>query len=101
MKPYVDANPLLVASQSSTAGTLAVKDDRIFRFTPADSLEGVAITALMWADGIRAVVPVGAPTRGTRGCTPRPPPAWRRSAAPPGAGWSTPPRARTTRRQCP
>src|SRR5215213_8021030 len=58
MKSYVDANPLLVVSQSSTAGSLAVKDDRIFRFTPADSLEGVAVSALMWADGIRAVVPI-------------------------------------------
>ena len=66
MKPYVDANPLLVVSQSSTAGTLAV-NDRIFRFTPADSLEGVAITALMWADGIRAVVPIWRADAGNQG----------------------------------
>ena len=47
LKSYVDQNPVLVVSQSSTAGTLAVKNDRILRFTPADSLEGVAVSALM------------------------------------------------------
>jgi len=67
LKPYVDANPLLVVSQSSTAGTLAVKGDRIFRFTPADSLEGVAISARMWGDGIRAVVPIWRADAGNQG----------------------------------
>lgn len=66
LKPYVDANPLLVVSQSSTAGSLAVKD-RIFRFTPADSLEGVAISARMWSDGIRAVVPIWRADAGNQG----------------------------------
>jgi branched-chain amino acid transport system substrate-binding protein len=67
IKPYVDANELLVVSQSSTAGSLAVKDDRIFRFTPADSLEGVAISALMWSDGIRAMVPIWRADAGNQG----------------------------------
>ncbi len=67
MKPYVDANPLLVVSPSSTAGSLAIAGDRIFRFTPADSLEGVAISALMWDDGIRAVVPIWRADAGNQG----------------------------------
>jgi branched-chain amino acid transport system substrate-binding protein len=67
LKPYVDANPLLVVSQSSTAGTLAVAGDRIFRFTPADSLEGVAVSARMWGDGIRAVVPIWRADAGNQG----------------------------------
>jgi len=67
MKDWVDANDLLVVSPSSTAGTLAVAGDRIFRFTPADSLEGVAISALMWADGIRQVVPVWRADAGNQG----------------------------------
>ncbi|HEV2131147.1 MAG TPA: ABC transporter substrate-binding protein [Longimicrobiaceae bacterium] len=58
LKPFVDANALLLVSQSSTAGTLAIPGDNVFRFTPADSLEGVAVSALMWDDGIRAIVPV-------------------------------------------
>jgi branched-chain amino acid transport system substrate-binding protein len=67
LKPYVDANPVIVVSQSSTAGSLAVKNDRIFRFTPADSLEGVAASALMWSDGIRAVVPIWRGDAGNQG----------------------------------
>jgi branched-chain amino acid transport system substrate-binding protein len=58
LKPFVDANGLLMVSPSSTAGSLAIVGDNIFRFTPSDSLEGVAISALMWEDGARVVVPV-------------------------------------------
>jgi branched-chain amino acid transport system substrate-binding protein len=67
IKPYVDANPVLVVSQSSTAGTLAIKNDRIFRFTPADSLEGVAISALMWGDGVKTIVPLWRADAGNQG----------------------------------
>jgi len=67
LKPFVDANPVMMVSQSSTAGTLAVANDRIFRFTPADSLEGVAAAALMWDDGIRAVVPLWRGDAGNQG----------------------------------
>lgn len=58
LKPFVDANGLLLVSQSSTAGSLAIAGDNVFRFTPTDSLEGVAISALMWDDGVRVIVPV-------------------------------------------
>jgi branched-chain amino acid transport system substrate-binding protein len=67
IKPYVDANAVVMVSQSSTAGSLAIKNDRIFRFTPADSLEGVAVSALMWADGARAVIPVWRADAGNQG----------------------------------
>ena len=67
IKPYVDANPVVMVSQSSTAGSLAIKNDRIFRFTPADSLEGVAVSALMYADGARAVIPVWRADAGNQG----------------------------------
>ena len=58
LKPFVDENDLLLVSPSSTAGMLAIPGDNVYRFTPADSVEGVAVSALMWEDGIRAVVPV-------------------------------------------
>ena len=58
LKAFVDANGLLLVSPSSTAGTLTITGDNIFRFTPADSLEGVAVSALMWEDGIRVIVPL-------------------------------------------
>jgi branched-chain amino acid transport system substrate-binding protein len=58
LKSFVDANDLLLVSPSSTAGTLAIPGDNIFRFTPADTVEGAAVSALIWKDGIRAIVPV-------------------------------------------
>src|SRR5678815_4978525 len=39
IKSYVDANSMLVISQSSTAGRLAIPGDNIFRLTPSDTLE--------------------------------------------------------------
>lgn len=58
LKPFVDANGLLLVSPSSTAGSLAIVGDNVFRFTPSDSLEAVAIAAMMWADGMRTIIPV-------------------------------------------
>lgn len=57
IKSYVDANGVLVASQSSTAGTLAIAGDNIFRFTPSDTLEAVALVGLMKADGMTTIIP--------------------------------------------
>jgi branched-chain amino acid transport system substrate-binding protein len=67
IRSFVDDNELIVVSQSSTAGSLAIAGDRIFRFTAADSLEGVASAALMWGDGIRSVVPVWRADAGNQG----------------------------------
>jgi len=57
----------MVVSQSSTAGSLAIAGDHVYRFTAADSLEGVASAALMWADGIRTVIPVWRQDPGNQG----------------------------------
>ena len=57
IKAYADANGVLVASQSSTAGTLAIAGDNVFRFTPSDTLEAVALVGLMKADGMATIVP--------------------------------------------
>ncbi|HEU0015497.1 MAG TPA: ABC transporter substrate-binding protein [Longimicrobium sp.] len=67
IREYVYDNDLIVVSPSSTAGSLAISGDRIFRFTPTDSLEGVAIAALMWDDGIRALVPAWRADAGNQG----------------------------------
>ncbi|MBA2571975.1 MAG: ABC transporter substrate-binding protein [Gemmatimonadetes bacterium] len=67
LKSYVDANGLLLVSQSSTAGSLAIAGDNIYRFTPTDSLEGVAVSALMWEDGMRAIIPVWRDDAGNAG----------------------------------
>lgn len=58
LKTYVDGNGMLLVSPSSTAGSLAIAGDNVFRFTPSDSLEAVAITTMLWSDGVRAIVPI-------------------------------------------
>ena len=67
LESFVNANGLLLVSQSSTAGSLANSGDNVFRFTPSDSLEGVAVSAMMWDDGVRAIVPVWRDDAGNTG----------------------------------
>lgn len=67
LKTFVDANGLLLVSPSSTAGSLAIAGDNVFRFTPSDDLEGTAISVLMWEDGVRAVLPVWRDDAGNAG----------------------------------
>lgn len=58
IKAFADQNGIVVISQGSTAGSLAIPDDNILRFCPDDSHEGTAVATLMWVDGVRAVVPI-------------------------------------------
>jgi branched-chain amino acid transport system substrate-binding protein len=58
LKSFVDLQGVLLVSPSSTAGSLAIAGDNIFRFTPSDSIQGVAVSRMMWEDGIRAIVPI-------------------------------------------
>ena len=57
-KEYADNNDILLISHSSTAHSLAIEEDNIFRFCSDDQHEGKAVAQLMWEDGIRAVVPI-------------------------------------------
>jgi branched-chain amino acid transport system substrate-binding protein len=67
LKPYVDANGIILVSQSSTAGSLAVANDNIYRFTPSDTLEGVAIAAYIAGDGMQSIVPIWRADAGNQG----------------------------------
>jgi len=67
IKPYADAHNILVISQGSTASSLAIAGDNIFRFCPNDTREAEAIVALMWHDGIRAIVPLWRNDTGNNG----------------------------------
>jgi branched-chain amino acid transport system substrate-binding protein len=58
IRDYVNANSIILISQASTASSLAIADDYLFRLAPNDKLEGAAIAALMHADGIDVLVPV-------------------------------------------
>lgn len=55
---FANANSIVVISQGSTASSLAIPDDYLFRLAPNDKLEGAAIAALMHADGIDVMVPI-------------------------------------------
>jgi branched-chain amino acid transport system substrate-binding protein len=65
--PFADAHNILVISQGSTASSLAIPGDNIFRFCPNDVREAEAIVALMRHDGIRAIVPLWRNDRGNNG----------------------------------
>src|SRR5438445_1465836 len=67
IKPYADAHNILVISQGSTASSLAISGDNIFRFCPNDMCEAEAIVALMWHDGIDTLVPLWRNEAGNNG----------------------------------
>ena len=58
VKYYADKNGILLVSPSSTAPSLAVPGDNIFRFVPDDTHQAQAISKKMWQDGVRVVVPM-------------------------------------------
>ncbi|MEA2568872.1 MAG: branched-chain amino acid transport system substrate-binding protein [Acidobacteriota bacterium] len=55
---YVNAHNIILISQGSTASSLAIAGDNLFRLAPNDKLEGAAIAALMHADGVDTLVPI-------------------------------------------
>src|SRR5436190_21028186 len=67
IKPYADAHNILVISQGSTASSLAIPGDNIFRFCPNDTREAEPIVALMWHEGIRTIVPLWRNDAGNNG----------------------------------
>ena len=67
IKPFADAHNILVISQGSTASSLAIAGDNIFRFCPNDKREADAIVALMQHDGIHAIVPLWRNDAGNNG----------------------------------
>ena len=57
IKDYADKNDIIVMSHSSTAPSLAIEGDNIFRFVPDDMDQAKAIAREMWSQGIRMVIP--------------------------------------------
>lgn len=58
VKPYADENGIILISHGSTAPSLAIAGDNVFRLLPDDTHQAEAMAALMRKDGIKAVVPV-------------------------------------------
>src|SRR5262249_15265913 len=67
LKSYADQNGIVIISQGSTASSLSIAGDNVFRFAPDDSHEAEAVVALMGRDGIRTVVPIWRADAGNQG----------------------------------
>jgi branched-chain amino acid transport system substrate-binding protein len=67
IKPLSDAAEVVVVSQSSTAGSLAIANDAIFRFCPSDKIEGAATAATITKKGFKGLVTVSRDDAGNRG----------------------------------
>lgn len=56
VKKYADENELIVISQGSTAFSLSIPDDGIFRFCPSDGPQGSAISKKIYSEGKRVII---------------------------------------------
>ncbi len=55
---YADYNGMLLVSSGSTAPTLAIPNDNVYRFIPDDSTQGHVLARLIFDEGITIVVPI-------------------------------------------
>jgi branched-chain amino acid transport system substrate-binding protein len=67
LRTFANENNIIVISQGSTASSLAIAGDNLFRFAPNDKLEGAAMAALMRADGIDTLIPIWRADAGNTG----------------------------------
>jgi branched-chain amino acid transport system substrate-binding protein len=67
IKSFADSAGIVIFSQGSTAGTLSIPDDNVFRLVPDDSEEGAAVVELLKEDGIQTVVPLWREDAGNQG----------------------------------
>jgi branched-chain amino acid transport system substrate-binding protein len=58
IREYANQHGILLISQASTAFSLAIPNDNLFRLAPNDRLQGAAVAALMKADAIDVIVPL-------------------------------------------
>jgi branched-chain amino acid transport system substrate-binding protein len=57
-KGLADETGILLVSSSSSAPSLAIQGDNVFRLVPDDTHQAGAVAGLMWQDKIRAVIPI-------------------------------------------
>lgn len=67
LKPYADQHDILVISNGSTAGSLSLPGDHVFRFCPDGMLEGEALARQIYEDGIRGLVTASRDDVGNKG----------------------------------
>ena len=59
LKPYADADNILLLSPGSVAQSLAIANDNVFRLMPSVNSQGEALAALLRNDSIKVLLPVG------------------------------------------
>jgi branched-chain amino acid transport system substrate-binding protein len=67
LKSFADSSGVIILSQGSTAGTLSLPDDNIFRLVPDDAEEGAAMVELLREEGIQTIVPLWRQDAGNQG----------------------------------
>jgi branched-chain amino acid transport system substrate-binding protein len=67
IQPLANSRGVLIVSQGSTASSLAMPNDNVFRFVPNDHVEGRASTDLIVRQGAQIVVPMWRNDRGNQG----------------------------------
>ncbi len=67
IRPFANANSILVVSQGSTASSLSIIDDAIFRFCPGDKVEGNAMAQTIYESGIRSLITLARDDLGNKG----------------------------------
>jgi branched-chain amino acid transport system substrate-binding protein len=58
VKAYADENGILLISHASTAPSLAIPGDNVFRFCTDDTYQAAAIVDRMWNEGEKVLVPM-------------------------------------------
>jgi len=58
MKGYSESNNMLLVSCCSSAPSLAVPNDNVYRLVPDDTNQGIALSKLIQHEGIQVIVPV-------------------------------------------
>jgi len=58
MKGYSDANNMLLVSCCSSAPSLAIPNDSVYRLVPDDSNQGTALSQLIQHEGIEVLIPI-------------------------------------------
>ncbi|MFH1744494.1 MAG: penicillin-binding protein activator [bacterium] len=58
VKDYADANGILILSPASSATSLAIPDDNIYRLAPDDTNQGLAIASYLNRLNVKTVIPI-------------------------------------------
>jgi len=67
IRPLLAASDIFCISQGSTASTLSLPGDNLFRWVPDDGLEAEAVVAMAVANGVHTLVPCWRADAGNRG----------------------------------